>query len=99
MKHRPQVQLRFRDEWQYFEAKKRAAEAGLSLNEYLVRLIGNGEVEAKGEGSTTKAAEPKTQERRPAGGVKMKVEEFMGLSAAEKQRAIREGRYAHCRER
>jgi hypothetical protein len=43
MKFRPQVQLRFRDEVQYLELKTAAKAIDISLNEFILRKLENGQ--------------------------------------------------------
>lgn len=102
MKHRPQVQLRFRDEEQYFATKAKAANSGLSLNEFLVRLLeqGGGTADAVDLNVTAPRGTARTPRQiagsTPAPAIKTKKlsdADFQALSNSDRLRAQREGKY------
>src|SRR5882672_1469645 len=88
MKLRPQVQLRFRDEGQWEGFKELASSEALSLNEWILRKLENGQPSGKLRGRTpvTTRSHPVGEEGSVAGDGE--VVEFGGIEADEGEQAM-----------
>jgi len=91
MKFRPQIQLRFRDLNQYEMTKERASRAGVSLNEYVVRVLEavDGDVTSGSTSSSRANLEEASADGRGAGEVQDAYEKRGGVRRAGREKGVR----------